>query len=62
MRDENDKIVYADVDPTTGQTLLKPEFSVGALPSIDFARTKIYSPQTPGTEQPPRAGAPCNGS
>ncbi len=62
MRDENDKIVYADVDPTTGQTLLKPEFSVGALPSVDFARTKIYAPQTPRTEQPPRAGVPCIGS
>ena len=62
MRDESDKIVYAEVGPTTGQTLLRPEFSVGALPSLDFARTKIYAPQTPRTEQPPRAGMPCNGS
>ncbi|MCM4083081.1 hypothetical protein [Paractinoplanes hotanensis] len=62
MRGENGEIVYADVDPTTGQTLLKPEFSVGALPSLDFARTKIYAPQTPRTERPPRAGMPCNGS
>ncbi|MEU8236404.1 hypothetical protein AB0C12_43005 [Actinoplanes sp. NPDC048967] len=62
MRDKADQVIYADVDPTTGQTLLKPEFSVGALPDLDFARTKIYAPQTPRTEQPPRAGMSCNGS
>ncbi|MEU4219693.1 hypothetical protein [Actinoplanes sp. NPDC026623] len=62
MRDEADKVIYADVDPATGQTLLKPEFSVGALPGLDFTRTRIYAPQTPRTEQPPRAGMPCNGS
>jgi hypothetical protein len=62
MRDKADKVIYADVDPATGQTLLKPQFSVGAQPGLDFARTKIYAPQTPRTEQPPRAGMPCNGS
>jgi hypothetical protein len=62
MRDKGDKVIYADVEPTTGQTLLKPEFSVGALPGLDFDHTKIYAPQTPRTGQPPRAGTPCNGS
>jgi hypothetical protein len=62
MRNDADKVIYADVDPTTGQTLLKPEFSVGALAGLDFARTKIYAPQTPRTEQPPRAGTSCNGA
>ncbi|MEU4218178.1 hypothetical protein [Actinoplanes sp. NPDC026623] len=62
MRDKADKIIYADADLTIGQTLLKPSFPVGPLPSVDFARTKIYAPQTPRTEQPPSPGVPCNGS
>ncbi|HEV8570910.1 MAG TPA: hypothetical protein VGQ92_28120 [Actinoplanes sp.] len=62
MRDNNDKIVYADVDPTSGETLLKPSFPVSSLPGIDFGRTKIYAPQTPRTEQAPSPGMPCNGS
>ena len=62
MRNSANKIIYADAVPTTGQTLLKPEFSVGALPGLDFGRTTIYAPQTPRTEQPPRAGTACNGS
>jgi hypothetical protein len=62
MRDSANKIIYADSDLTVGQTLLKPEFSVRPLPGLDFARTKIYAPQTPRTEQPPSPGVSCNGS
>jgi hypothetical protein len=62
MRDKADKIIYADVDPTSGETLLKPSFPVGPLPGLDFARTKIYAPQTPRTVQPPSPGVSCNGS
>ncbi|WP_433361092.1 hypothetical protein ACQPZX_27870 [Actinoplanes sp. CA-142083] len=62
MRDKADKIVYADVDPTVGQTLVKPEFQVPPVPAADFARTKIYAPQTPRTQKAPAAGVPCDGS
>lgn len=62
MRDKTDKLIYADADLTVGQTLLKPEFSVGPLPGLDFSKTKIYAPQTPRTEQPPSTGVSCNGS
>ncbi len=55
-------VLVMDADLTVGQTLLKPLFSVGPQPSLDFARTKIYAPQTPRTEQAPSPGMPCNGS
>ncbi|GAB2617952.1 hypothetical protein Aab01nite_31510 [Paractinoplanes abujensis] len=62
MRDRNDKIVFAAADPVLGGGVLRPEFPVSKVPALDFARTKIYAPQTPRTEQPPRAGMACNGS
>ncbi|MEV4639207.1 hypothetical protein AB0J80_17815 [Actinoplanes sp. NPDC049548] len=62
MRDRTDKVIYADSDLIVGQTLLKPKFSVGPLPGLDFAKTKIYAPQTPRTVRPPSSGVSCNGS
>jgi hypothetical protein len=61
-RDRTGKILYAWADPTIGRTLLRPVFEVGPLRGLDLARTTIYAPQTPRTEQPPRAGMSCNGS
>lgn len=62
MRDKNDRIIYADRDLTDGQSKPRPEFPVVPLPNLDFARTKIYAPEAPRTEQAPQPGAPCTGS
>ncbi|MEV8506305.1 hypothetical protein AB0368_15925 [Actinoplanes sp. NPDC051475] len=62
MRDKADKILFADVDLTSGETLLKPVFPVYPVPGADLAHSTIYAPQTPRTEEPPGPGVSCNGS
>lgn len=59
MKDKTDTIIYAHTSQT--QTL-RPQFSVSPLSGLDFARTKIYAPQTPWTAGPPRDGMSCTGS
>jgi hypothetical protein len=53
LRDRSDKIIFG----TAGS---RPSFTVPPLEDVDFARARVYAPQTPRGTAAVRPGAACD--